>query len=315
MKPVIDWAVKTFGPAIVEVFKYVFNTIKNTVMLIIDVVGSLLSSFTGIVNGIRQIFKGLIDFIVGVFTGDWRRAWDGIKQIFSGVGTAISSIWNGIKGVFGAILSYVGNTFRATWESAWNVVKTVAVNIWNSLSSWLGTLWNNLKNTAANIFNNIKNSIVSAFNSIKSSASSIWNSIWNTIKGVINWIIGGMNKMINALNRIRINVPSINIPLVGKVGGFTIGLPKIPTIPYLAQGGIVTSPTLAMVGEAGAEAVIPLENSSWIDELARKIASSIQSVQPAGAGIGDIYVYIGNEQIDAYIYRSQDRRNIRSNGR
>ena len=71
-----------------------------------------------------------------------------------------------------------------------------------------------------------------------------------------------------------------------------------------------------MIGEAGAEAVVPLErNTGWIDELARKIAASVQGVQAAGAGGGDIYVYIGNEQIDAYIYRSQDRRNIRSNGR
>lgn len=77
----------------------------------------------------------------------------------------------------------------------------------------------------------------------------------------------------------------------------------------------MTSPTLAMVGEAGAEAVVPLErNTGWIDELARKLATALQGVQVAGAG-GDIYVYIGNEQIDAYIYRSQDRRNIRSNGR
>lgn len=336
MKPVVDWVVETFGPAIVEVFKYVFNNFKNNVMLIIDVVGSLLSSFTGIVNGIRQIFKGLIDFIVGVFTGDWSRAWDGIKQIFSGVGTAISSIWNGIKDVFGAILSYVGNTFRATWESAWNIIKSVAINIWNGLSSWLstlwnnlkntaanifnnlknaivsafnsiksstssiwnsiwstmGTLWNNLKNTAANTFNNIKNSIVSAFNSIKSSTTSIWNSIWSTIKGVLNWIIGGMNKMINALNGLRITVPGINIPLVGKVGGFTIGLPRIPTIPLLAQGGIVTSPTLAMIGEAGPEAVVPLTGNNALMQAIKQavyeaLLAAISTARTSGANNGN----------------------------
>ncbi len=295
MKPIVDWVVKTFGPAIVEMFKYVFTMIKNTVMLIINVVSSLISAFSGVVNGIRQIFQGLIDFLIGVFTGDWRRAWDGVKQIFSGVGTAISSIWNGIKGVFDAILSYVGNTFRTTWESAWNIIKSVAINIWNGLSSWLSTLWNNLKNTAANIFNNIKNSIIRAFNSIKSSTSIIWNSIWNIIKGVINSIIGGMNKMINALNKIKITVPAVNIPLVGKVGGFSIGLPKIPTIPYLAKGGIVTSPTLAMIGEAGAEAVIPLErDSAVLDKLVNRIMERLNALPLGG---GDIIIQIGGEEV------------------
>jgi phage-related protein len=295
MKPIVDWVVKTFGPAIVEVFKYVFDMIKNTVMLIINVVSSLISAFSGVVNGIRQIFQGLIDFLIGVFTGDWRRAWDGIKQIFSGVGTAISSIWNGIKGVFGAILSYVGNTFRTTWESAWNIIKSVTINIWNGLSSWLSTLWNNLKNTAANIFNNLKNAIVNAFNSIKSSTSSIWNSIWSIIKGVLNWIIGGMNKMINALNNIKITVPAVNIPLVGKVGGFSIGLPRIPNIPYLAQGGIITSPTLAVVGEAGAEAVIPLErDSAVLDKLVNRIMERLNALPLGG---GDIIIQIGGEEV------------------
>ena len=59
--------------------------------------------------------------------------------------------------------------------------------------------------------------------------------------------------MINALNKIRIKVPAINIPLVGKVGGFEIGLPRIPTIPELAAGGIIQRSGLALVGEAGPE--------------------------------------------------------------
>ena len=53
-------------------------------------------------------------------------------------------------------------------------------------------------------------------------------------------------------------MPKVKIPLVGTFGGFTVSVPKIPQIPLLAKGGIVTAPTLAMIGEAGKEAVIPL---------------------------------------------------------
>jgi len=99
----------------------------------------------------------------------------------------------------------------------------------------------------------IKEKLAQIWGSIKETASDIWDGIWNTIKGVINWIIGGINKMINALNSIRIKVPAINIPLVGKVGGFEIGLPRIPTIPMLAKGGDIIRAGAAIVGEAGPE--------------------------------------------------------------
>ena len=50
----------------------------------------------------------------------------------------------------------------------------------------------------------------------------------------------------------------MDIPLVGRVGGFSVGMPNIPEIPTLAKGGIVNRPTLAMLGESGPEAVVPL---------------------------------------------------------
>lgn len=93
---------------------------------------------------------------------------------------------------------------------------------------------------------------------IKEAASNIWNGIVDTVKGAVNGVIGFVNKFIQALNKIRIKVPEVEIPLVGKVGGWEIGLPKIREIPLLGSGGIITRPTLAMLGEAGPEAVVPL---------------------------------------------------------
>ncbi len=132
----------------------------------------------------------------------------------------------------------------------------------------------------------VKERLSQIWGSIKQTASDVWNGIWDTIKGVINWIIGGINKMINALNSIRIKVPAVNIPLVGKVGGFEIGLPRIPTIPELAVGGIIRSGGLALVGEAGPEmvqlprgaVVTPLPAGGGIDydALARAISRYIK---------------------------------------
>ena len=58
------------------------------------------------------------------------------------------------------------------------------------------------------------------------------------------------------------SVPIVDIPLIGKQGGQTIGMPQIPKLPLLAAGGIATKPTLGVFGEKGPEAIVPLNQSS-----------------------------------------------------
>jgi hypothetical protein len=78
------------------------------------------------------------------------------------------------------------------------------------------------------------------------------------IKGAVNAIINGINTVIRGINKFKITVPGVSV--LGKtiVPGFSVGLPQIPEIPNLAKGGIVSRPTLAMLGESGPEAVVPL---------------------------------------------------------
>lgn len=145
-----------------------------------------------------------------------------------------------VVGTITGALPVLGTAFTALTGPVGLVVAAIAAAI--AIGVTLYKNWDTIKEKLAQIWG-----------SIKQTASDVWNGIWNTIKGVINWIIGGINKMINALNKIRIKVPAVNIPLVGKVGGFEIGLPRIPTIPMLAAGGIIQRSGLALVGEAGPE--------------------------------------------------------------
>ena len=125
----------------------------------------------------------------------------------------------------------------------------------------------------------------------------------------INSIISGINSLLSAWNRIELRIPGFNVtipkisvPGIGDIGGgnlgwpgITIGTPDIPLIPLLGAGGIITRPTLAMLGEAGTEAVLPLD-SERMDMLAERIASAIAS-RPS-------YVINAN-------YRYQDERSLR----
>jgi phage-related protein len=104
---------------------------------------------------------------------------------------------------------------------------------------------------------------------LRSRLAGAWDGIISMIKGAINAMIRAINGMIDGLDRIHIKAPS----WVPGMGGKSWGV-SIPHIPYLAEGGIVTRPTVAMVGEAGDEAVVPLA------KLPQLIAQALQSVLP-----------------------------------
>jgi hypothetical protein len=100
----------------------------------------------------------------------------------------------------------------------------------------------------------------------------IFDGIANVFKGVINIIIDGLNFFIRQLNKIKIEVPE-GVP---GFGGTKFGF-SVPEIPKLANGGIVNGATTFMAGEAGAEAIVPLENSAFIDMFASKLASMMNN--------------------------------------
>jgi len=105
-----------------------------------------------------------------------------------------------------------------------------------------------------------RNIVTGAFNAVKTVAEVVgdaiafyFKTVFGAIKMEINAIISLANMAIRALNGINISIPS----WIPGLGGKSFGI-NLPTIPMLAEGGIVTKPTLAMIGEAGAEAVVPL---------------------------------------------------------
>lgn len=167
----------------------------------------------------------------------------GVITALIAIGVALWQNWDTIKAKAGEIFENVKNVISNSFSSAKNTI----TNIWNSVKNFLiNSIWNPLKNSASNIFSSIKDGIISAFESVKSKVTGIWDSIWSAIRGVINKIINGLNAMIGGINKISFDVPDWVPGIGGKKFGF-----DIPKIPRLARGGVVSEPTLAMVGDAG----------------------------------------------------------------
>jgi hypothetical protein len=158
-----------------------------------------------------------------------------------------------------------------------------------AIGNFFGNMWSGLKEGAKNAWQGVKNvfsSVATFFKDIFSKAwqgvkavfsvggkifSGIKEGIEKTFKSVVNTIIGGINKVVavpfNAINNILGKIKGINIAGIKPFDWmWTLNVPQIPK---LATGGVVDSATLAMIGERGKEAVVPLENNlEWLDKLA-----------------------------------------------
>lgn len=232
LAPLIGWFIENIYPVIAEELRKAGDTIMAVWALISDTLGYIF-----------EALGGLIDFVVGIFTGDWNKAWEGIKTFFS-------SIWEGIKNIVSTIfesikekISNILGKIKATWSKLWNGMKTTVLSIFRGI-------WNGIK--------------------------GIINSILGGIEKMANGVIGGINSMINALNKLKFDIPDWVPGLGGKTFGLNIPTISEVSIPRLAEGGIVDRATVAMIGEAGREAVVPLENNTgWMDKIAARLGEIV----------------------------------------
>ena len=248
-----------------------------------EVLNVFLKFIKDIWDSVKKILSGVIDFIVGVFTGNWSKAWDGIKQIFSGVWDIIT----GILKAFGNFLNYI---FTADWSKGFGALGHILNGFFASVSQ----IWNGIKQVFTGIINFISGVFTGNWSKAWDGIKQIFKGIWDTFVGIakspINMIVGLINGMISAINvairginKLKWDVPDWVPVIGGQHWGFNIS--EIGSVPYLAKGGIIDSPTLAMVGEAGREAVVPLENNTgWKDEIGSMVANAVLSAMQFSGG-------------------------------
>lgn len=246
--------------------------------------GKILTDIGVILAGLALIFGGwplIIAAAIAVVVGLIIQNWDTIKGVLSTVGqwiwnNVLLPVWNFIKGVIDIIVAIF-----------WNLV-SVLDGITTTIGGMLKAPFENMEETAKSVFKGVKEifegvgkvfkgiftgDMKTALEGFKQIFKGIFDSLWAIAKAPLNLIIRGINSLIRGANKIKFDVPD----WVPGIGGKSLGF-SIPQIPLLAKGGIISRPTQAILGEAGKEAVMPLENNTeWIDILADKLAGKISS--------------------------------------
>ena len=253
----ISEAAKNVAKVIGTVFGVLVAIIKKAIDIIVPVLQFFWNVFEDGFNGFKIAVEGVVDFLEGIFDiivgllrGDFSQVWDGIKRIVTGAFNVIRGLVTAFKDqMFEALrLAGIADVFRGVWDGLVGIVTGVFANVKRAIGEFIRFVrrlfdLSNLGDVVGNIFAGIGSRISSAFAGAR-----------NALKIGINRIIYMINWLIRKWNGLEFRIPSI---LPG-IGDRVVGVPDIPEIPRLASGGIVTAPTLALIGEAGPEAVVPL---------------------------------------------------------
>ena len=313
-----------------EVVVAIFQSIWDAIVSIFSGVGSWLGEkFQEGWDAIVNIFSNLGSWFgerwadvtnalaeVGSWLGDkFQQGWDAISNTFSKLGSWFGDRWNESKDALAEANTWLGEKFQSGRDKVNSAFEKVG--------SWFGDRWNDIKDgvTEADTwfgekFESAKEKTQNPFQSIGSWFSERWNDIQSALKEIPNWFKNLFNDaMDNAKSAVQSGVdalksifdfewhlPKLELPHINITGSFSLNPPSFPSfdVSWYARGGVFNSPSIIGVGEAGQEAVMPLErNTGWISTLAQKIAERMPvNNAPAGYSLpaGDIVIQIAGHE-------------------
>lgn len=270
---------------LVPLINWIIANLLPVVAKIIDVVGTVaikvIKSLIKIIGDVADTLSGIIDFLVGVFTGDWELAWQGIKEIADGAWNFIKDVVSGAWEIIKTVTKGALNIIKTVIGTAWNAIKTATSTVWNAIKKTLSGLWSALKTTAKTVFDAIKTKVTGIWDKIKDKTSRTWESVTTFVsnkveaiktaitdkfnaardavksafEGIVDFIKRPINQAISIVNNA---VGMINNAIGGIESAFSFGPWNVPT-PFGTKriGFHATFPRVGTIPYLASGAVIP----------------------------------------------------------
>jgi hypothetical protein len=223
------------GAQVLNFFQKMFEYNKSLVIPALELLQTVWVSVQKvledtIIPGLERIFQTIM------------RLWTEIAPEFKKTLDAIKKWWTDHHVA-------IENVLRAVWAVIEFVIKTVLETMGAQIKFWLAIFrgdWESAWKTIETFFSN-------TWENMKTLVKNVWDAIGGYVKSGVNGIIDSINGMLDGIKKLT------EVKIDGKV---VFGGISVPHIPRLAMGGIITSPTLALLGEAGPEAVVPLSRNA-----------------------------------------------------
>lgn len=282
LAPFIEWLINTLAPVVADIIKNIWNSIETFVSFVADCIKS-----------ITDILGGICDFLSGVFTGNWGKAWEGIKGILSGAWDFMANIVNTVLGIIG---DFIGNALagiQSLWDEIWGGISDFFSSIWDGICTAVDESVESVRTAISDVLEGIKGIWEKMWNGLKDFVKNTWDKILgfftgggkifdgvvggiaDIFKSIVNTIIKGINKIIafpfKTINSLLNDIRDFDLPLIGKPfkGLWDKNPLPIPQIPELAQGGYVkpNQPQLAMIGDNRHQGEIVAPEDKMIDMI------------------------------------------------
>ncbi len=281
-----------------DIFKapveFIWQFITAIFILIVAIVATALELIFKLWVGAWILIYNILSAVAGwIYDNVIKPVYDFFVALWNGIVDAVTAAWNWIfENVLRPIGSWIYNNVIVpvvnVFTGLWHAVSGFFSNIFHDIVNILSPVWNwiyaNVIQPIANIFSGLWNGIKTGLSAVFDFIKNIFGSLGGVIKAPINGVIDLINDVLKQLNKVK--VPDWVPGLGGKGVNF-------PMIPKLARGGVVNQATMAMIGESGSEAVMPLENNTeWIDTLASKLTEKAGSGQPV-----QLVVQIGEDKV------------------
>jgi hypothetical protein len=235
-----------------DLFVAAWPVMQEAVSVAWTLIGGYITSLTGVIQTIAAVVGGTVAIVSDLIHGDFSGAWDDAK-------TAVQGVYDGISTILSGLPAMVLGFFTDMATQALGALAQLAIDAGTAATD-VGTA----------VMSGIGDGITAAWHFLTDKLDAIISAV----NGVIDRIDGAIGSINSAL---AFTIPGISldthIPGVGTLnaGPWNIDPPDIPSIPHLAGGGIAMRPTLAMIGERGPEAVIPLSrHAGGIGMLSRQ---------------------------------------------
>ncbi len=281
--PLADWVIGSAAPA-------GLNLLSGAVRLLT----SALNLFRPVAQAVWEyLLKPMGNWTGSLLTTGLNLAASGMNTLSSAIGRLPSS-WSGLQEQIGE-----------AWGGIQNTLVTAASNCRTGVVSAFTSLASGAVSQVTSLGGRLKSAFGTLVSGVQSKLAGIKNAITTPVRNGLNAVVELVNKIIRKINSaLKFSWPAIKV--AGKVivpaGSVTIA--RLPTISKLAEGGVALGPTLSLIGEAGREAVLPLDrNTGWMDRLAAVLARQLEERSAAGGGETVIEVYVGGERLARQVVR------------
>ena len=274
--PIIDTVGKIIMDFVGDVLKPLWNAWENVFQSIMGLVSDFLKFVTPIFSTILDILGPIFKLALTLLRGTFDMVFAAIRGIIELADKTICERVNNIREFFRNLGEWMEGTFGFKWKNVFETVK----NVVKVFRDFMGPIINSLEV----VFLGLTSFISGVF-------SNNWRRAWFGVRQIFEGIVSGLehifkaplNFMIDGINKFLSGIGKVKIPdWVPGVGGKGFSIPRIPR---LAKGGIVSASTIANIGEAGTEAVIPLQrNTQGLDMIAEKISERLSLSQNDGQG-------------------------------